>query len=141
MDDCGRLVTWMYCQVSYALLAGGSLRPVGNVSEMAFVEKKMRSQCQAGVGSWGPGAREEVAGTGRWSSFHPCTGGHSALTGNREVHLQGLAAFPEVFSFWVCFMSPGSFKVHPLESRMLNLLPSPCSTQVTCIVLEAQLFH
>lgn len=79
------------------------------------------------------------------SSSHLCVGGHSALTGDREAHL--LTAWLSSISKGIQILGllnvPWKFvpQVHPLESRMVNLPPSPRSTQVTCIALEAQLFH
>lgn len=89
-----------------------------------FAEQRMRGQCQAGQLGRG---RRLVLVRGQ-SSSHLCLGLSSVARG---VHILGLSPVP-----WKLIP-----QVRLLESRMLNLPPSPQSTRVTCIVLEAQLFH
>lgn len=145
MDERGRLITWQFCPVSYALLTGGSLRLVGNVNEMAFCWAEEDERPVPGwAGQLGQGVREEIAGTGEGTVIIPplywwsqCSTWEAHLlrawlsSVSKGIQILGLPNAPWKFVHWV----------HPLESRMLNLPPSPSSTRVTCIVLEAQLFH
>lgn len=107
----------------------------------------MRGQCQAGLRK-GWGRRWLVLVKG-WSSSCLSIDGHSAAPGHQEaplckawcasistgIHILGLPNVSWIFG-------P---QVHPLECRMLNLPlslhSSDLHSRVTCIVLEAQLFH
>lgn len=81
----------------------------------------------------GLGKGEGEGGWGWWKGDHPPTSVWWSQCCSRKLLCvrHGVPAFPQVFTFWVCLMSPG-FLVHPLECRALNLLLSLCPSDLHC---------
>lgn len=134
MDEWGSLITWQLCFADWRQLKTCWKCKWNGI----LLNRRWEASARKG---W---AGAEGGGGWCWwrGGHHPPLYWWSQCCSRKLLCVRhGVPAFPQAFTFWVCLISPG-FLAHKCIVLNAECLICPfLSTQVTCIVLEAQLIH